>query len=101
MARAIRCVRRGLTCCARACTRRAASLAEDGADHAGCAIATLEHAAVKYGDGFDEYANRAESAQFIRGDGGAGDALAAGERFPAIIADVLRHLGREAADCAA
>jgi hypothetical protein len=65
------------------------------------AIATLEHAAVKYGDGFDDYTNLAESAQFVRGDGGAGDVLAAGERFPAMIADVLRQLVREAADCAA
>jgi hypothetical protein len=65
------------------------------------AIATLEHAAVKYGDGFDDYTNLAESAQFLRGDGGAGDVLAAGERFPAMIADVLRQLVREATDCAA
>jgi hypothetical protein len=65
------------------------------------AIATLEHAAVKYGDGFDDYANLAESAQYSRGGGGAGDVLAAGERFPAMIADVLRQLVREAADCAA
>jgi hypothetical protein len=64
------------------------------------AIATLEHAAVKYGDGFDDYTNLAESAQFVRGDGGAGDVLAAGERFPAMIADVLRQLVREAVDCA-
>lgn len=63
------------------------------------AIATLEHAAVKYGAGFDDFANLAESAQFLRGDGGAGDVLAAGERFPAMIADVLRQLVREAVDC--
>jgi hypothetical protein len=57
-------------------------------------IATLEHAAVKYSDGFDNYANLAESAQYCRGDGDSDpdDVVTAGERFPAMIATALRKI---------
>jgi hypothetical protein len=59
-------------------------------------IATLEHAAVKYSDGFDNYANLAESAQYCRGDGDPDDVVTAGERFPAMIATALRKIAGSA-----
>jgi hypothetical protein len=47
-------------------------------------IATLDHAAANYSDGFDSY--------YCRGDGDLSDVVAAGEQFPAMIAAALRQI---------